>query len=118
MKAELIKPEGEIELIAPKNNGWFTLEELQKLVGGYIERVKLSTGKVMIVDEDGMLKGLPFNPRGTELYKLGRENYAEDLERMSKRAVRAGFSVHVLGNPKELRIVGTVIVCDKSMLIL
>lgn len=34
-----------------------TLEELQRTVGGYIETVTLNDKTVMIVDEDGKLKG-------------------------------------------------------------
>lgn len=39
------------------------LEALQKLVGGYIEPVRLGDGAIMLVNEDGLRLGLPFNPR-------------------------------------------------------
>ena len=39
-----------------------TLEALQKAVGGYIETVRLRVDNaVMIVNEEGLLLGLPFN---------------------------------------------------------
>lgn len=39
-----------------------TLEALQKVVGGYIETVRLRVGNaVMIVNEEGLLLGLPYN---------------------------------------------------------
>lgn len=39
--------------VSPNNGKKFTLEELQGLVGGYIERVSMSDGKSMYVNEDG-----------------------------------------------------------------
>lgn len=38
-----------------------TLEELQKEVGGYIQTCNLGNGLIAIVDEEGILKGLPAN---------------------------------------------------------
>jgi hypothetical protein len=38
-----------------------TLENLQKTVGGYIETVTLPCGVVVICDEEGRLKGKPYN---------------------------------------------------------
>ena len=39
-----------------------TLEALQKVVGGYIKTVRLRVGNaVMIVNEEGLLLGLPYN---------------------------------------------------------
>lgn len=37
------------------------LENLQKLVGGYIEAVTLKPGLVILCNEEGKLRGLPFN---------------------------------------------------------
>lgn len=37
------------------------LEPLQKLVGGYIETVTISTDLVVICNEEGRLMGLPYN---------------------------------------------------------
>lgn len=38
-----------------------TLENLQRTVGGYIEIVTLQRGLVVICDEEGRLKGKPYN---------------------------------------------------------
>jgi len=38
-----------------------TLENFQKIVGGYIETVTLPNDVVIICDEEGMLKGKPHN---------------------------------------------------------
>lgn len=53
-------------------NEGFTLAELQGIVGGYIEMVRLWDGRVMVVNEEGLLRGLPFNRDATTLYHLGR----------------------------------------------
>jgi len=37
------------------------LEELQRIVGGYIEAVPLFPNLVVICNEDGRLQGLPYN---------------------------------------------------------
>jgi len=67
--ARLIKANGaEIE-IKPKNGSTFTLEELQKVVGGYIELVPTKIGNHMYVNEEGKLQNLAFNPSATRLMK-------------------------------------------------
>lgn len=38
-----------------------SLENLQKIVGGYIETVPVGSKHVLIVNEEGKLRGLPFN---------------------------------------------------------
>lgn len=57
MKA--LKLEGKAHEVIEIEN---TLEALQKVVGGYIETVRLRIGNaVMIVNEEGLLLGLPYN---------------------------------------------------------
>ena len=47
-----------------------TLEAFQEAVGGYIETVTLCTDLVLIVNEEGRIKGLPYNTTicGCQLY--------------------------------------------------
>lgn len=52
-KAYLVKVNGEIREIKPKNGSDFALEEAQGYVAGYIEVVYLSQDQIMIVDEEG-----------------------------------------------------------------
>ena len=59
--ATLIKTDGTVTTVEPRNGKSFCLEELQHAVGGYIEAVYLPDGKVMIVNEEGKLDGLPQN---------------------------------------------------------
>lgn len=57
--ATIIKITGEKENIEPENGKVFTLKELQQAVGGLIEIVYLSKDKLMIVDEEGLIKPNP-----------------------------------------------------------
>ena len=52
----------QIKQIDPENGTSYTLEEMQKLVGGYVEARPLGNGdQVLLVNEDAALKGLPVN---------------------------------------------------------
>jgi hypothetical protein len=42
-----------------------TLDFLQQIVGGYIERVKTADKKDLIVNEDGLMMNLPYNRNAT-----------------------------------------------------
>jgi hypothetical protein len=44
-----------------------TLKEKQDAVGGYIEVVATRTGKVLIVNEEGRMKGLKKNNKASEI---------------------------------------------------
>lgn len=57
-----IGPKGSrVETVHPTNKETFTLEELQGFVGGYIEALRMDTGQMMFLNEDGKSMGLPFN---------------------------------------------------------
>ncbi len=58
----LIHPNGKVETKNPEGDEW-TLEELQATIGGgYIETVPVGeTESIAIIDEEGLLKKLPFN---------------------------------------------------------
>lgn len=63
--AILVKENGDKVEIFPANGKMFELEEVQRLVGGYIEIVNLGGEDVMVVDEEGKLKGKPVNTVAT-----------------------------------------------------
>lgn len=89
--AKIIRANGEIETIKPKNGKDFQLQELQSIVGGYIEIINLdATNRLMVVDEEGKLKGYPYNEKATEL--IHNETFLDDF------------------------IVGNVLVCDKKQI--
>ena len=69
--AVLIQANGGIKIAAPKNGRAFTIAEMQKLVGGYVEYLITMSGQVMVVAEEGRLMGLPENEKATLVYGRG-----------------------------------------------
>lgn len=67
--ALLIKTDDSVTTIEPENKKYFVLEELQSLVGGFIEVVYLADNSPMIINEEGKLLDLPHNPKATVLLK-------------------------------------------------
>lgn len=66
--ATLIKPDGEIIPDYKAQNGkWFTLKEIQDVVGGVITGIYYDDGRVMYVNDDGITLGLPMNQLATQL---------------------------------------------------
>ena len=53
--------------VEPENGKFFTLKELQTIVGGYIECLSLKNNMTMVVNEDGKLEGLPYNDLATAI---------------------------------------------------
>lgn len=69
--ATMLRVEGITEPIAPAGPHW-KLEELQALVGGYIEVVATNDGRLLVIDELGKVKKKPLNIQATKLYVFGR----------------------------------------------
>ena len=73
MKYDMIKirTSGEIELI-PVESAIPTLDDLQKHIDGYIEIVNTTSPEfVLVIDDEGKLKGLEFNPIASMFARLG-----------------------------------------------
>ena len=87
--AKIIYTDKEDEDYTPKNGKTFGLTEMQKIVGGYIEPIRLNDGRMIIVDEDGKSKSKAVNIPATNI--LRRAHFTTDY------------------------IVGTAIVCDADM---
>lgn len=87
--AKIVYPDKDSEDYTPKNGTTFELEEMQKIVGGYIEIIRLNDGRLIIVNEEGLLQGLPVNIEATNI--LRRDH------------------------PTTQYIVGNAIVCDADM---
>lgn len=72
--ATLYEPSGRDTPCRPRNGKKFTLDELQELIGGYVEMVSIPGDvgrRVFFVDEDGRMKGLPSNVRASHIaYRL------------------------------------------------
>lgn len=50
---QVIRTNGEIQEVQPKNGTDFQLDELQAIVGGLIEIIPIGYGEVMVVNEEG-----------------------------------------------------------------
>lgn len=70
MASTVYYTDGRVEEIHPAGATW-ALEELQTLVGGYIEVVRTRDGRWMVVDEEGLKKRKPENEKATALYRYG-----------------------------------------------
>jgi len=67
----LLRANGMVEEISPKNGNKFELKELQDYVGGYIELVQVpEDGLIAIANEEGLLKRLPFNSAANIMFGL------------------------------------------------
>lgn len=65
----IVKTDGSITELKPLNGTDFTLEEMQGVVGGYIEVVgTMDESRVMVLNEEGKLKKLPLNSKATAIY--------------------------------------------------
>ena len=53
----------------------YTLDEMKQAVGGgYIQIVETLDGRLMVLDEEGKLKGFPLNQAATALYRFGGDD--------------------------------------------
>lgn len=79
--ATIIKANGLMQYVEPKNGSNFQLEELQEIVGGYIEVIYLNGngGRLMVCNEEGKLNRLPYNEKATELYGHRRDYIVGDV---------------------------------------
>lgn len=59
--ANWIKVDGTIIPVVPSKGSKFTLKEVQDMVGGYVARIALPGRSVMLVNEEGLPRGLPLN---------------------------------------------------------
>ena len=84
--AKIIYTDKEDEDYTPKNGKTFALTEMQEIIGGYVEPIRLNDGRMIIVDEDGKSKDKAVNIPATNI--LRRDHFTTDY------------------------IVGTAIVCD------
>lgn len=75
--AEIIKTNGEIQKVQPKNGTDFQLDELQAIVGGLIQIVRLDDEEIMVVNEEGKFL-CEWNGAATTLAKMCRAIPAND----------------------------------------
>ena len=74
MTDEIIRVDGSRAPYSPVG-AHYTLEELRKAIGGgYIQIVHTKDGRLIVMDEEGKLKGLPINAAATALYPYGEHD--------------------------------------------
>ena len=69
--AILLHVDGTQTTVTPASPPVFSLEELHAMVGGWIEVVYLPDGRLLVIDEEGKLKGYPRNEQATR-FAAGR----------------------------------------------
>lgn len=67
--AHIYYPNGDFQETQPKNGTTFELKEMQEIVGGYIEVIRLNDGRIIIVNEEGLPQGLPVNIEATNILR-------------------------------------------------
>ena len=63
--AKILFGDGRTKEVEPLNKKYFTLEELQKIVGGIIEIIYLNNNLIMVIDEEGKIKNKGENDNAT-----------------------------------------------------
>ena len=72
MKAELIKTNGTIINVSPKNDRDFKLNEMREIIEcDYIQIVETNDKRLMIIDEMGKIHKKELNISATRKYKYG-----------------------------------------------
>jgi hypothetical protein len=76
--AFLVAVDGTVTPLKPGNGKSFTLDEVQALVGGYVQLLAIQKKPFILyalMDEDGLLKRLPLNPEASRIatQKMGRD---------------------------------------------
>ena len=67
--AQIIKSNGETKTVEPKNGTDFKLEELQAIVGGYVQIAYLRDDEIMVMDDEGKLKEKDLNLQASLRYR-------------------------------------------------
>lgn len=65
MSATIYKATGETVPVSPANGTDFTLDELQKIVGGYVQVIPVAKNRLLVLNEDGYSLNLPTNDIAT-----------------------------------------------------
>jgi len=79
--AKIIHYDGRIEDVEPVNGEDFKLEQLQAIVGGYIEVVRSQAegdDRIMVVDEEGKIKEKFYNAKATDVL-INQFGYMNDF---------------------------------------
>ena len=84
IQAISIKQDGTVTKVNPSNGDYFSLDELQAFVGGYIEVIHVVGDLLMIVNEEGKLHNQGINSVANLFYLNPYENIVGDVVLINK----------------------------------
>jgi len=86
-------------IVCGAENELLTYQQVSDFVGGFVEVVKLSSGDVLLINEDGIQKKLPINYPATQIYRkeLEGKNVAKLPPLEFQRVYKTDF-YRILGN--------------------
>lgn len=113
----LIRTDGTLDFVRPKNRKDFKINELYSLLScTIIQLIDLHDPElVMIIDENGKLKKNSVrNEKATKIYMEGRLSYTDGVEKLKE--MYPGFAVISVDEGDGLTdvIVGDVLICKRS----
>lgn len=119
MCAMILRADGTRQEIQPANGTHFQLSELQRIVGTgaplgchWIEIVPTRDGRIMVINEEGKLYGLPRNEQATALAALPtRAELAEAKALFGDALILLGYD-RACQEPDY--IAGDVVVCEEQ----
>ncbi len=100
--ATWIRTDGRVDQVLLPKDAHDKMLFIQKSVGGYYATISLKGGKLMLVNEEGIPRKLPFNPTASAIAAAG------DFQEMYPDAINE----HTLGNKTGMSIVGDVLIVD------
>ena len=110
--ATIVYPDGREEPTEPANGVNFSLEELQRVVQGYIEIIPCKDGRIMVCNEESKMLGLDRNQKATDLADLpSPDERNAAIAAMRKKGIHV---INTMGPLEEDYIAGTVLVCKDS----
>lgn len=117
MCAMILRADGTHEAIQPANGAHFQLSELQAMVGAgappgchWIEIIPTKDGRILVINEEGKVYGLPRNEQATALADLPTPaDLAHMKEILGDALILVGYD---LESEESDYIAGDVLVCE------
>ena len=106
MMATWIRADGRVDQVLLPEGDHDRMLFIQKCVDGYYTPINMNDGKVMLVNEEGMLRGLPPNSKASAILS------GSDFKEMFPDAINE----HTLATKTGMAILGDVLVADAKEL--
>jgi len=99
---------GETKAIEPANGTNFKLKEVQDIVGGLVDVINLGNDRIIIINDEGKLLGLPRNEQATILADFLSPTEREEYK---KQKAKEGIYIIDATGGEEDYIAGDVLAC-------